>query len=539
MKKIDGHLIERPLQHVWNGAVVLTLAALISKILSAGYRIPYHYIAGDIGFYIYQQIYPFYGLAVLFSTYGFPVIISKLVAEEISRGKKDAVDHIVKVSFLTLFLFNFLLFLLQYIGAERIAALMGDTKLANLIRIVSFAFLLTPFIAAFRGYYQGLNNMIPTAFSQVAEQIVRVATILIFSYLLLKNGYGIYEAGTGAVFGSITGGFAALAILLLFFFKSGGKFWRQKPVKRGRDEAKKIISTLFIQGTLACVSGMGILFIQFIDSFTLYSQLVEGGLDKETAKMVKGIYDRGLPLIQLGTVVGTAFSLSLIPVISSAVLKKEEYVLREKMELSIRLSFVIGAGAVLGLSGIMHSVNILLYGDTAGTDMLKVFCMTILFTTIAATTAAILQGMGRAKVSALTMVIGMMVKWGLNMWLIPLWGTAGAAVSSVTSFAFVAGINSLYLYREMRFPVIDRKTLQVTLKAGVAMLLLLFVYTQALHWMSPPSSERSLQTVWEALSGVVVGGMIYIWVVLRNGLFTHQEVLNIPYGDKLSKWIKP
>lgn len=539
MKKKDGHLIERPLQHVWNGAVVLTLAALISKILSAGYRIPYHYIAGDIGFYIYQQIYPFYGLAVLFSTYGFPVIISKLVAEEISRGKKDAVDHIMKVSFVALFLFNLLLFLFQYIGAEQIAALMGDPKLTNLIRIVSFAFLLAPFIAVFRGYYQGLNNMIPTAVSQVTEQVVRVSTILIFSYLLLKRGYGLYDAGAGAVFGSITGGFSALAILLLFFLKDGRRFWIRKPIKRERDYTKKIIHTLFVQGTLACVSGMGILFIQFIDSFTLYSQLVESGLDKEAAKMVKGIYDRGLPLIQLGTVVGTAFSLSLVPVISSAVLKKDESLLKEKTELSIRLSFVIGVGAVLGLTGIMYSVNILLYGDAAGTDMLKVFCVTILFTTIAATTAAILQGMGHARISALAMIIGMMVKWGFNVWLIPLWDTTGAAVSSVISFAFVAVINSLYLCRELRFPVIQIKTFQVTFKAGIAMLLVLLVYTQALHWGNPPSSERNAQTVWEALSGVMAGGIIYIWLVLRNGLFTRQEVLNIPYGDKLSKWIKP
>lgn len=522
---------------MWHGAVVLTLAALISKVLSAGYRIPYHYIAGDIGFYIYQQIYPFYGLAVLFSTYGFPVIISKLIAEEISRGKGEAVNHIIKVSFVSLFLFNLLLFLIQYAGAERIAILMGDLKLTSLIKVVSFSFLLAPFIAVFRGYYQGLNNMIPTAVSQVAEQLVRVSTILIFSYLLLTNGYGVYNAGTGAIFGSITGGFAALAMLFLFFFKGGGRFWNQKTISRVKGYTGKIIYALLIQGILACISGMGILFIQFIDSFTLYSQLVGGGLDKETAKVAKGIYDRGLPLIQLGTVVGTAFSLSLVPVISSAVLRKDEHVLREKTELSIRLSFVIGAGAVLGLGGIMHSVNIMLYGDAAGTEMLRVFCITILFTTIAATTAAILQGMGHAGVSALTMLIAMVAKWGLNIWLIPFWGTTGAAVSSVASFAFVAGVNIFYLHRKLKFPIIQGKMFQVIFKAGIAMLVLLFLYTHILHWLSTPSAERSFRTVWEALSGVVVGGVIYIWIILRNGLFTHQEVLNIPYGDRLSKWI--
>ncbi len=75
-------------QAFWRGAIILTIASFVTKVLSAFYRIPYQNIAGDIGFYIYQQIYPFYGFCLILATYGFPVIISKMVAERLERGKQ-------------------------------------------------------------------------------------------------------------------------------------------------------------------------------------------------------------------------------------------------------------------------------------------------------------------------------------------------------------------------------------------------------------------------------------------------------------------
>ena len=76
-------------QAFWRGAIILTIASFVTKVLSAFYRIPYQNIAGDVGFYIYQQIYPFYGFCLILATYGFPIIISKMVAERLERGKQQ------------------------------------------------------------------------------------------------------------------------------------------------------------------------------------------------------------------------------------------------------------------------------------------------------------------------------------------------------------------------------------------------------------------------------------------------------------------
>src|SRR4051812_6959811 len=163
---------------LFRGAFILMLAALITKILSAFYRIPFQNIVGDIGFYIYQQVYPFYGIAIVLSTTGFPVVISKLYAEQKEKGDDEQSRLLLFVSFIYLQLFGFLCFFILYFGAESIAVWMNDPHLAILLRVVSIVFLMFPMASILRGYYQGIGDMVPTALSQVGEQTIRVGTIL-------------------------------------------------------------------------------------------------------------------------------------------------------------------------------------------------------------------------------------------------------------------------------------------------------------------------------------------------------------------------
>ncbi|WLR41930.1 oligosaccharide flippase family protein [Bacillus carboniphilus] len=186
-------------QKIITGAVVLTLSGIFVKILSAAYRVPFQNIVGDIGFYIYQQVYPFYGMAILLGTSAFPVIISKLIAE----SEKDPLHtkrDIIIVSFIFQLMVGLGIFLLLYLGAGWIAELMGDRQLEPLMKVVSISFLITPFISCIRGFYQGIGEMIPTALSQVVEQFIRVVFILAVSTYMVARGFSLYDAAAGALF---------------------------------------------------------------------------------------------------------------------------------------------------------------------------------------------------------------------------------------------------------------------------------------------------------------------------------------------------
>ncbi|WP_010285396.1 putative polysaccharide biosynthesis protein [Bacillus timonensis] len=518
-------------KRIWEGAFVLTIAGLITKILSAGYRIPYQNIAGDIGFYIYQQAYPIYGIVLVFSTYGFPVIISKLLAEKLEQDDEASAMKILYITLLALVGMGIVIFSFLYWGAEIIAGWMGDKELSTLIRVISFSFLLLPFISVFRGYFQGYKNMVPTAISQVTEQLIRVITILLMSFILLDYGYGAYEAGAGAIFGSITGGFAAISVLLFFLLKRRKSFPR-RIFQNASIKTKEIIKILFTQGMTICISALLLILFQLVDSFTVFSLLLSGGVEEQVAKQVKGVYDRGQPLLQLGTVVATSLALSLVPLIASAKARNDMAYIRQKVDLTFRLSVVVGLGAAVGLACVLEPTNIMLFRNDLGTNVLMIIGFSILFTTLSQSITAILQGLGHPILPAVVVITGMLIKWILNLLLIPEYQTVGAAVATLIAFGAITGLQIFILKSKLR-GILGNWTFiyRVTL-ATVAMGLIIFGYSRGLHHLFPIAGESRMFASFEALTSVVIGGFMYLFFIVRGSIFSEEELSEIPIGSK-------
>lgn len=515
--------MERPRTvRLWHGTVVLAVAALVTKILSAFYRIPYQNIVGDVGFYIYQQVYPIYAVMMALATSGYPVVISKLVAERVEENDEQGIFDVLRTSFFVLGAIGMFFFFLLYIGGGQLAKWMGDVQLTSLIQVVAFSFLLFPFLAVLRGYFQGRNNMVPTAISQVVEQSVRVATILGFSYILLRTGHTLYEAGAGAIFGSVTGGFAALFVLTAYWLKSGMR-QRKKGVER------PLIRYLLLQGLTVCVANMVLTLTQLVDALTLLSLLKESGVSERVAQTLKGVYDRGQPLIQLGTVVATSFSLTLVPLIAGAKKRGEQAFILEKTRLSVRVGIVVGMGAAVGLAILIRPTNIMLFENDAGSLSLAVLALSIFFTTMSLTMSAILQGIGYEWGAVLSVGIAVSCKWLGNVLFVPFFGVNGAAVA--TLLAYIA--MSLFLYRMLVRTIgvqpVCKKEIYWTLRAALVMVAVLTLYI----WVTGQWGENRFGATWQALSGVLLGGVVYIIMVLKGKLFSPQEVAFFPVGEKL------
>src|SRR5699024_1089797 len=140
------------------GAFLLTVAGLIGKLLSAGYRIPLQNLTGDVGFYIYQQVYPVLGMVMVLALYGFPAAISKLAAEMRTLGRGLSVRSFYLPVFFILLVLAGCLFSLMYMGAPILSHWIGDNKLENIYRLAAFTFFIIPFLAAPRGIFQGLGE---------------------------------------------------------------------------------------------------------------------------------------------------------------------------------------------------------------------------------------------------------------------------------------------------------------------------------------------------------------------------------------------
>ncbi|WP_097677890.1 putative polysaccharide biosynthesis protein [Bacillus massilinigeriensis] len=519
---------------------ILTIAALITKILSAVYRVPFQNIVGDVGFYIYQQVYPFYGLALSLATYGFPVVISKLYIEYGQRNERNEIRKLMIISGSLLSLFGFFLFLFTYLGANWLALQMNDLKLSFLLKVISFIFLLFPIVSIFRGFFQGKGNMVPTAVSQVSEQLIRVATILIASPFLIYHGYSLYVVGGGAFFGSIAGSLVAMLVLLTIWVYKEGKSdihdWQiLKNIKF--KEIKFIGKVLMIEGLAVSISSLLLILLQLADSLNLYSLLIQLGIDREEAKGLKGIYDRGQPLIQLGTILATSMSLSLVPMITNEKLTNNIEFLIDKIRLSLKMSVFIGIGATVGLYSIIKPTNIMLFENVQGSDVLSLITLLIFFGSIIMTLSAILQGLGNTLYPAIIIIIGFSLKYGLNMLFVPIYHTFGAALASVLSFALI----SILLYRRLKKyfiqAIIDtRLYIQIGVSA-ICMKLVLDTYLLLTDFIYIFGHDRMAATA-QALSAVVIGGFVFLWVAIKGNVFKEEELYLLPFGSKLI-WLLP
>lgn len=528
------------------GTAILAAAALVSKMLGVVYRIPYQNITGNIGLYVYQQVYPLYSILLILATAGFPLAISKLVAERLAVGDEAGAKRIFHISIYTLLGTGIFFFLSLYLSAPWIALWMEDEQLTLPIRSVSFALLIVPVMAAIRGYFQGHQNMVPTAISQVVEQIIRVVTILALSYWFIYNQYDAYYAGAGAVFGAFTGALSALIVLILF--------WRR--LKRSRleimasevseptgevnersfsqEKALVVIKKILYYSLPICLGAMVLPLLQLVDALTVTKSLVFSGWELEDAKNWKGVYDRGQPLVQFAAFFATALSLALVPSISEAHANGLKERIALQAELAMRLTMFIGLAASFGLATLASPINIMLYKTNEGSLVLSVLAFTTIFSTMGIASGAILQGLGQVMLPARNLFFGVIVKLLLNILLIPLWDITGAAIATVLAYAVATFLNLKDLYR--------LTSMQLSFQTFLAKPLLAVLLMTVCVWLSKEGLAHALEGVVVherlyytliALTSVLVGIVSYAVALLRSGSVTEGDLAPIPKINRL------
>ncbi|MEC2073566.1 polysaccharide biosynthesis protein [Alkalihalophilus marmarensis] len=513
------------------GAMALSAAALFAKILSAGYRIPYQNIAGDIGFYVYQQLYPFYGLVMLLSMYGFPVVISKRVAELEAAGQVQRARLTVAVSYYGLLVLAAAAWAAMYFSAPLLAQVMGDTQLTAPLRAVSLTFWFIPFLSVGRGLHQARRELLPTAISHISEQFVRVAMIIIFVVVIMSQTANPYDAGKGAVYGSLIGGVVGV-IVIIFLSKSIAWTEWLKVSGASLKEVLSIHSLLFKQGIFICISALLFIFIQFIDAFTMIPLLQNFGLIGEHAYAAKGVYDRGQPLLQLGTIVTTTFSLALVPLIAQAIAAKEREKAGLYRDLAMRLTLFIGGAASIGLFMIIEPANIMLYGNSRGSEVLAVLAFAIFFSSIYLTTAAILQGYGYVHIPAWVMGLGILVKLGLNVLLVPVIGTLGSAVSTVAAIACMALVHLVIIRKLEDFVIRSNQYYWLLFGAMILLIVVTFSWGGLVSYLFDMEGSR-IQAAAVALSTVMAGGAVIGWYFFFLPILKEEEWQAVPKLNKL------
>ncbi|KOS63055.1 polysaccharide biosynthesis protein [Lysinibacillus agricola] len=518
------------------GAALLTIAALIVKVLSAIYRVPFQNLVGDEGFYIYQQVYPIISIFVVWTSSGFAVAISKMLADNdcildpLERNQKRS--STMRIVFRYLTVLSLLFFAVLFGGAEILAQLMGDTQLAPLIRTGSFIVLVMPALAILKGGFQSRGIMEPIAYAQVLEQAVRVSVILAGTFIIMTTTKSLYSAGQMAIIGTVIGEVVGFLLLAFIFKKRFGLFKDKK--QQQRIESFPVIKEVTLLSLSVSMSGLLLLGYQLVDSFTIYSLLIEGGMEQTIAKETKGIYDRGQPLVQLGVVIASSLSLAIVPLVAHMNKKQEGRSAIPFIQLTYRASVLFGWAASLGLILIMPYINAMLFKTDALSEVLMIYVLQIVPLSIILTFTAILQGYGKLKKPALFLIVGFILKIILNVLTINLFGVLGAAIANNLGLLFTALMLVFYLKKMTAIQLAPASFYKKIGVASFSMAAVILVWLQFVPTLLNQYLSPRFVAVIASLTAVCLGAFVMITVIAKLRVLAEKEWYLLPFGRRMA-----
>ncbi len=444
------------------GTAILTLGLFLSKILGVIYIIPFYSMVGKDNIGLYQYAYIPYNLMLALAISGAPIAFSKFTAKYNSLGDYETGRRLLKSGLLTMMITGFVSFLLLYFFAEPLARItisederiysVGD--ITEAIRWVSFALIVVPFMSLWRGFFQGYNYMMPTAVSQLVEQIVRIIFLLGGSFVVLyifggtpKTAiqFAVLSAAIGALGGIVT---------LAYFWKKKKPEYNQllaNSVESYDVTLRDMYKEILIYAVPVIFLGIANPLFQFVDLMTFNRAMSSGGNFSEIDLL--GILNlTAHKLVMIPVMLATGFSMALIPLITKHFTRKEYSQVSRTLDQSIQLLLFLTLPAVIGMTMLSDELYHVFYEvSEVGSEILAHYLPVAILFAAFPVTASILQGINKQKWIIINLSIGLLLKALLNTPLIERFETDGAIAATIIGYVVAIGMNMLVIVKTMNY----------------------------------------------------------------------------------------
>lgn len=505
-----------------HGIAVLSVAGFAAKLLGAAYRIPLTRLIGAEGVGIYQLAYPVYVTLLSVARAGIPVAVSKLVAEYHAVGHDARARRVFWLSFGLLGASGLLFTLVLGLGAGAAARWLGDPRASLALAAVAPAILLVAAGSAFRGYFQGLRRMTPTAVADVVEQFVRVAVILVLAWVLAPRGVEV--AAAGAAGGAVAGSLISL-VYLAGLYARGGK-GLLAPGAAPRREDGLLVRKILGLGIPVAAASLALPLMGLLDAVIVQNRLrVAGFVLREATTLYGRLTGLAMTLVNLPAVLATAIAANMVPWISQAYATGDQRELARRASLGVRACNLFSVPAAVGLLALATPITSLLYADPQAGPVLAWVSPAVIFLNLYLVTTSILQGMGLAAVPIYHIAAGGLAKvvTSYTLTAIPAWNVRGAALGSVLAYLVAALLNLRTVMRRTRLQPDWRGWVVIPLVGSLVMTPMALLLCDHWPW------GRQLGT----LVGIAVAALVYGLVVLCLGGVRKDEIASLPGGARL------
>ncbi|MDR3091778.1 MAG: polysaccharide biosynthesis protein [Clostridiales bacterium] len=429
-------------------AALLASAALLVRVIGFIYKLPLTNMIGDAGQGIYAAGYQVYNFLLILSSAGLPAAISKMVSERIALKQYGNAHRVFRISLAAAAAAGaFFSILLWALSAHIANAVKNPDSQATLLTLAPTIFLVAV-MSVFRGYFQGLNNSVPTALSQLVEQIINAVFSVLLAYYFMKWWDGDVALGAaGGTAGTGLGALSGLIVMCLVYKLNRPRIYKRINAQKQQahevirfDGRRKIIVEL-LKTAFPIIAGAAIFsFTNLVDMQMVMKRLTEaaGFSDREALALYGQLSNKYVSISTLPVAISSAMATASIPSIAASNVLKQKAAVIKKTNTALRLAMSVSIPAAAGLFVLPDQILLMLFKHYPdGGLLLRIGSISVVFLALAQISTGMLQGIGKIYVPAIAAAAGVLVKIPINYILLgdPRINVAGAVVGTICCYA--------------------------------------------------------------------------------------------------------
>lgn len=511
-------------QTFMKGAFILIVANIIVKVIGAAFKIPLTYLLDEDGMALFTTSYTMYTWLFIIATAGLPVAISRMISESRAKGNYGEVKKILHVSFTLLGIIGIAGTLVLFFGAGTFARLLGNPDAELGIMAIAPAMLFVSGMSAFRGFFQGHQDMYPTAASEVCEAVGKLVIGFVGAYYFIN--YSVIHAAAGAVFGVAAGGFLGFVVLVIVYNVKKKNLYSKASV--GICRSDKTLLKQLIEISVPITIGASVFSLtSLIDMAMIMRNLQAIGFSYKEAKFMWGSYSGyAVPMFNLPPTLISAISISLVPTISGAFSVGDNKTAGETAGNSIFITILFALPCAVGMSVLAEPILALVYHNTNAASTLTILGIAIIFVSLVMITNSILQSVKKERIPVYNMLIGGVVKVLINNWLVknPDINISGAPIGTNACYIVILLLNLYWIKRELKFKF---SVVQYVVKPVASAVVMAFIALGVYNLTSFLGNSVAL------LLSIGTGGVTYVLMIFVLRTVSEDIMLVIPGLSKL------
>lgn len=518
-------------QSFMKGVLVIMFAQVVIKLLGFVYRVILTNIEGfqDAGNSYYGSGYKVYTFILAIATTGIPNTISKLVSEKIAIGDRRGAHKIFKTS-LKVFGFVGLFFaLVLFLGSNFIAdSILANPGVRGTIATLAPAVFFVAIAAVFRGYFVGMQNMSAHSTAQIIEQIINSILSVLFVFMLLGNSPEIMAMGSTAATAVST--LVALIYLATYYNKNKKDIWTD--IKRSKifpkERTKLIIRNIIKYVIPLSFASIVVALAGMVDLVTVVEGLQKFGYTLAEANEKFGIILGKVDiLVSIPHAFNVALVIPLIPAITLHIARKEKHQAIRKINNCMKISTIIAFPCAAGLTILAQPIfNSIFPNASTGAILLQIEVWAVVFSLLAQTAYGSLHGIGKMYVPGITVLIAAIIKYLLNILLIPKYGEVIVPITTIIYHVVACVISMTVLYKSIKTMPDFKNIIFKPIIATLFMSIIVILSQKILVYIN-------VGTTLNMLISIIVGMTTYAIVLISTRCLTKDEISEVPYGNKI------